>query len=75
MYDYTMARTNIDIDERLIGVVMRRYHLRTKREAVDFALRRLVGSAPATEDILGLEGSGWQGDLTAMRASRAPDDL
>lgn len=75
MYDYTMARTNIDIDERLIGAVMRRYSLRTKREAVDFALRRLVGSPPAIEDILRLEGSGWDGDLGAMRTSQVPDEL
>lgn len=39
-----MARTNIDIDEALIAEVMRRFHLRTKREAVDFALRRAAGS-------------------------------
>ncbi|MGL4175843.1 MAG: type II toxin-antitoxin system VapB family antitoxin, partial [Dermatophilaceae bacterium] len=38
-----MARTNIDIDDGLVGEVMRRYDLATKREAVDFALRRLVG--------------------------------
>ena len=69
-----MGRTNIDIDDRLIAAVMRRYSLRTKREAVDLALRRLVGEPPAPVEILELEGSGWQGDLDAMRASRVAED-
>ena len=73
MYDLTMGRTNIDIDDRLIGAVMQRYGLRTKREAVDLALRRLVGEPPATAEILRLEGSGWQADLDEIRAGRVAD--
>jgi len=65
-----MARTNIDIDNELVAEVMRRYGLRTKREAVDFALRRLVGPKITTEDILALHGIGWDGDLPAMRDDR-----
>jgi Arc/MetJ family transcription regulator len=38
-----MARTNIDLDEVLVQRVMVRYHLSTKREAVDYALRHLAG--------------------------------
>jgi Arc/MetJ family transcription regulator len=38
-----MARTNIDLDEELVQRVMVRYHLSTKREAVDYALRHLAG--------------------------------
>lgn len=38
-----MARTNIDIDDDLVERVMVRYHLSTKREAVDHALRHLAG--------------------------------
>jgi len=75
VYDRPMARTNIDIDDRLIAAVMHRYGLRTKREAVDLALRRLVGEPPATAEILQLEGSGWQADLDEVRTSRAVDDL
>ena len=74
VYDPVVARTNIDIDDRLVSAVMQRYGLRTKREAVDLALRRLVGEAPATEEILQLEGSGWQADLGEIRAARAVDD-
>ncbi len=63
-----MARTNIDIDDALIAEVMRRFHLKTKREAVDFALRRAAGSTATAEGLLGLEGIGWEGDLDAMRS-------
>jgi len=68
-----MARTNIEIDDRLIATVMHRYSLRTKREAVDLALRRLVGEPPPTTEVLQLEGSGWQADLDEIRSARAPD--
>lgn len=61
-----MSRTNIDIDETLVREVMRRFHLKTKREAVDFALRRTAGST-ATEGLLSLEGVGWNGDHDAIR--------
>jgi Arc/MetJ family transcription regulator len=73
VYDPSMARTNIDLDDRLVAEVMHRYGLRTKREAVDLALRRLVGEPPTREEILQLEGSGWRGDLDQVRQSRAPD--
>ena len=39
-------RTNIDIDDALIDRAMRLHRLRSKREAVDLALRRLVGEPP-----------------------------
>jgi Arc/MetJ family transcription regulator len=65
-----MARTNIDIDERLVAEAMARYHLRSKREAVDFALRQLIGEPMSADEALALEGSGWEGDLDRMRASR-----
>jgi Arc/MetJ family transcription regulator len=63
-----MARTNIDIDDELVATVMRRYRLRTKKEAVDLALRRLVGPVPTREELLALEGSGWDGDLDELRS-------
>lgn len=50
---------------------MRRFGLRTKREAVDLALRRLVGTPLTAESLLALEGSGWDGDLDALRAGAA----
>ena len=71
MYDQDMARTNIVIDDGLVEKAMRLYNLKTKREAVDLALRRLVGEYRPI-DILELEGMGWEGDLDEMRQSRFP---
>lgn len=68
-------RTNIEIDDELIARVMRMYRLRTKREAVDFALRRLVDEPMTKEEALAMQGSGWGGDLDEMRGATAPPDL
>jgi Arc/MetJ family transcription regulator len=62
-----MARTNIDIDDELIAEAMRKYGLRTKKEAVDLALRRLVGPRLSKELLDSIEGMGWDGDLDQMR--------
>jgi Arc/MetJ family transcription regulator len=70
----SMARTNIDIDDRLVAEAMRRYGLRTKRQAVDLALRRLVDDGLTAAQALALEGSGWEGDLDGMRALRVLRD-
>ncbi len=64
-----MSRTNIDIDERLVQRVMRRYGLRTKRAAVDFALRRLDVEPMTMEEALAMRGSGWDADLGDLRES------
>jgi Arc/MetJ family transcription regulator len=67
-------RTNIEIDDELIGRAMRVYRLKTKREAVDFALRRLVAEPLDVEAARAMRGSGWSGELSEMRsASRAAD--
>jgi Arc/MetJ family transcription regulator len=52
-----MSRTNIDLDDSALKIVMRRYHLRTKTEAVDYALRALAGQPMTREEILSLEGA------------------
>ncbi len=62
-----MGRTNIEIDDALVTEAMRRYGLPSKRAAVDFALRRLVGDAMSRQEALEMEGSGWHGDLAEMR--------
>ncbi len=64
-----MARTNIDIDDELVTAAMQRFGLRSKREAVDLALRRLVGTPLTRDFLLGLEGAGWEADLDELRAS------
>lgn len=65
-----MSRTNIDIDEDACEAVMERYGFTTKREAVNFALRHLAGEPLSLADARSLRGSGWDGDLDALRSSR-----
>jgi Arc/MetJ family transcription regulator len=67
-----MARTNIDIDDEVLQRVQSTYGLRTKREAVDFALRRLLVEPMSDREALDMRGSGWAGDLEEMRGSAGP---
>ncbi len=68
-------RTNIEIDDDLIARVMRTYRIRTKREAVDYALRRLAVEPMTRDEMLAMEGSGWDGDLDEMRSGRPVPEL
>jgi Arc/MetJ family transcription regulator len=69
----TMSRTNIEIDDFLIGKAMQMYGCKTKREVVDLALRELVGNPMSLEEALAMEGTGWDGDLDAIKDE--PDDI
>lgn len=71
VYRWCMSRTNIDIDEAACQAVMDRYHLSTKRAAVNFALRTLAAEPLDLDSARRLRGSGWDGDLDDMRTSRA----
>ncbi len=64
-----VSRTNIEIDDELIERAMARYGFRTKRETVEYALRRIAPTPLSAEDFLALEGTGWTGDLDAIRDS------
>lgn len=66
-----MSRTNIDLDDDACRAVMERYQLRTKRDAVNFALRIVAAEPLSLDEARRLRGSGWDGDLDEMRASRA----
>ena len=66
------TRTNIDFDDEVLDRVQAVYGLRTKREAVDFALRRLLIEPFTREEALAAQGSGWGGDLDEMRSDMAP---
>jgi Arc/MetJ family transcription regulator len=57
------VRTNIEIEDTYLQVVMDRYGLRTKTEAVELALRHLAGQPMTREEAL------------AMRGARAIDEL
>jgi Arc/MetJ family transcription regulator len=67
-----MGRTNVVVDDDLIERVMRQYGLRTKRAAIEFALRAVAGRSDRRA-ILELEGAGWAGDVKRMRQSRVQE--
>jgi Arc/MetJ family transcription regulator len=70
-----VSRTNVDIDDELIERAMKQYGLRTKREAVDYALRQLVVEPMSLEEALAMEGTGWDGDLEAMRDQEGVEEF
>ncbi|MCQ3811656.1 MAG: type II toxin-antitoxin system VapB family antitoxin [Acidimicrobiia bacterium] len=57
------TRTNIELDDRLLDVVMRRYGVRTKTEAVHLALSRLAGLPMTTEEMLAMQGTQLIGEI------------
>lgn len=63
-------RTNIVIDDKLMRETLRATGLKTKREAVETALRTLLRLSKQDE-IRRFRGRlKWQGDLEAMRSDR-----
>jgi Arc/MetJ family transcription regulator len=59
VYDWCMSRTrtNIEIDDGNLRLVMDRYGLHTKTEAVDLALRHLAGQPMTREEALAMHGA------------------
>ncbi len=51
------TRTNIELDDTSVEIVMRRFKLRTKTEAVDLALRRLAGQPMTRQEALAMRGA------------------
>jgi Arc/MetJ family transcription regulator len=60
-------RTNIDIDDALLEQAMRATGQDTKRATVEEALRRVVTTHRRRQAIA---GTGWDGDLKAMRTGQ-----
>lgn len=54
-----MSRTNIDIDDELVSGVMARFHLPSKRAAVDFALRRVTVLPMDADEARTMRGTGF----------------
>ncbi len=66
-----MARTNIELDDRLIEQAMRLTGATTKKEVVDIALRRLVEKGTLYRSLHRLKGQlAWEGDVAAWRTAR-----
>jgi len=65
-----MARTNIELDNRLVSEGLRIFKCKSKRELVHLALKELLKSARRKE-ILKLRGQiKWEADLDELRRSR-----
>lgn len=65
-----MSRTNIDIDDELVHRVMMQFGLTTKREAVDYALRHLVGQPMTREEMIAMAGT-----MPDFEIPEDPDDF
>lgn len=57
-------------DPTLVRQVMQRHGLSSPAEAIDLALRRAAEPPLSRSDLLALRGTGWAGDLAALRATR-----
>jgi Arc/MetJ family transcription regulator len=64
------TRTNIEIDDGYVRTIMDRYGLRTKKEAVDLALRSLAGQPMTREEALAMEGAGAIDEIPADQPPR-----
>ena len=60
------------IDNDLVAIVMQRYRLKTKTEAVDKALRHLAGQPLTREEILAYEGANLIGEAPGDRFDHDP---
>lgn len=62
-----MGRTNIVLDDELVGRVMTQYSLRTKREAVEYALRRLLRDDAQPDEPMADAADWWAAHFEAIR--------
>lgn len=51
------VRTNIEVEDTYVRLIMDRYGVRTKTEAVDLALRQLAGQPMTREEALAMRGA------------------
>jgi Arc/MetJ family transcription regulator len=66
-------RTNIEIDDSLLKKVMKGSGARTKRAAVEIAMREFVQMQKQRKALFALWGAAqWQGDLEQSRFGRLP---
>lgn len=63
-------RTNIDIDDELLAEAMKATGAKTKKGAIEAALRQVTRNARLKQAIADLAGIGWEGNLDEMRRDR-----
>jgi Arc/MetJ family transcription regulator len=59
------SRTNIEIEDTYVEVIMDRYGVHTKTEAVDLALRVLAGQPMTRDEALAMRGARAIGKIPA----------
>jgi len=64
------ARTNIEIEDDYVHMIMDRYGVRTKTEAVDLALRTLAGQPMTRQEALAMRGARSMGEAPPDSAPR-----
>ncbi len=66
-----MARTNIELDDRLVEAGLKITKCKTKKDLINLALKELVAKK-SRKELLELEGKVvWEGDLSKLRKPRA----
>ena len=69
----SMARITVEIDDIVLRNAMTMLGCDSPEEAVHEALRRAAGRRMGLEEALAMEGTGWDGDLEAMRHNEHAD--
>ena len=59
------VRTNIEIEDTYVQLIMDRFGLRTKTDAVDLALRHLAGQPMTRDEALAMRGAQAIGGVPA----------
>jgi len=59
------VRTNIEIEDSYVQLIMNRFGLRTKTDAVDLALRHLAGQPMTRDEALAMRGAQAIGSVPA----------
>jgi len=63
------ARTNIEIEDVDVQIIMDRYGVRTKKDAVNLALRYLAGQPMTREEALAMRGARALADMPVDAAA------
>ena len=63
-------RTNIDLDDELLAETMRVTGQKTKKGAIEEAMRLVTRHSRLKQTIEKMRGMGWEGDLDEMREGR-----
>jgi Arc/MetJ family transcription regulator len=62
------VRVELDLKRDLLEAVRARYRLPSDRAAVEYALRRAAVTPMSKDEVLEMQGVGWDGDLDALRS-------